>query len=54
MEDDGLGILELTQEGREPFVELVGRNPARALDMAADVILVGETASAKELHAAQQ
>lgn len=38
MEDDGLGVLELAQEGGQPLFELVRGNPAGALDVPADVV----------------
>lgn len=41
VEDDGPGVLELAQECGQPLVELVGGNPAGALDVASNMIFGG-------------
>lgn len=40
VENDRLSVLELSEEGGQPLVELVGWDPFGALDMATDVVCV--------------
>lgn len=38
VEDDGLCVFKLAEEGRQPFVELVRGNPAGSFDVASNVV----------------